>query len=110
MLSFMARPLRIEYSGAVYHVMARGDGGKFIFNDDSDALLFLKWLGEVCESHGWKVHAWVLMGNHFHLLLETPEPNLIPFEQLNRGNGRSTAFRVPGVTRKACKHADQGAT
>ena len=73
----MARPLRIEYSGAVYHVMARGDGGKFIFNDDSDALLFLKWLGEVCESHGWKVHAWVLMGNHFHLLLETPEPNLI---------------------------------
>ena len=78
MLSFMARPLRIEYSGAVYHVMARGDGGQFIFNDDSDALLFLKWLGEVCESHGWKVHAWVLMGNHFHLLLETPEPNLIP--------------------------------
>ena len=73
----MARPLRIEYSGAVYHVMARGDGGKFIFNDDSEALLFLKWLGEVCESHGWKVHAWVLMGNHFHLLLETPEPNLI---------------------------------
>ena len=42
MLSFMARPLRIEYSGAVYHVMARGDGGQFIFNDDSDALLFLK--------------------------------------------------------------------
>ena len=42
MLSFMARPLRIEYSGAVYDVMARGDGGKFIFNDDSDALLFLK--------------------------------------------------------------------
>ena len=57
--------------------MVRGDGGQFIFNDDSDALLFLKWLGEVCESHGWKVHAWVLMGNHFHLLLETPEPNLI---------------------------------
>ena len=55
MLSFMARPLRIEYSGAVYHVMARGDGGKFIFNDDSDALLFLKWLGDVYESHGWKV-------------------------------------------------------
>ena len=57
MLSLMARPLRIEYSGVVYHVMARSDGGKFIFNDDSDALLFLKWLGEVCESHGWKVHA-----------------------------------------------------
>lgn len=73
----MARPLRIEYPGAVYHVMARGDGGKFIFNDETDAQLFLKWLSAACESHGWKVHAWVLMGNHFHLLLETPEANLV---------------------------------
>ena len=73
----MARPLRFQYLGAIYHVMARGDGGKFIFNDDVDAALFLKWLGEVCESHGWRVHAWVLMGNHFHLLLETPEANLV---------------------------------
>ena len=73
----MARPLRFQYPGAIYHVMARGDGGKFIFNDDVDAALFLKWLGEVCESHGWRVHAWVLMGNHFHLLLETPEANLV---------------------------------
>ena len=73
----MARPLRIEYPDAVYHVMARGDGGKFIFNDNTDAQLFLKWLSQVCQSHGWKVHAWVLMGNHFHLLLETPEANLV---------------------------------
>ena len=66
----MARPLRFQYPGAIYHAMARGDSGKFIFNDDVDAALFLKWLGEVCESHGWRVHAWVLIGNHFHLLLE----------------------------------------
>ena len=46
-------------------MMVRGDGSQFIFNEDSDALLFLKWLSEVCESHGWNVHAWVLMGNHF---------------------------------------------
>jgi REP element-mobilizing transposase RayT len=73
----MARPLRFQYPGAVYHVMARGDGGKFIFEGREDCRLFLKRLEEVCGSHGWRVHAWVLMGNHFHLLLETPEPNLV---------------------------------
>lgn len=72
----MARPPRFEYPGAVYHVMARGDGGKQIFLGREDCESFLHWLGRVCRSHGWRVHAWVLMGNHFHLLLETPEPNL----------------------------------
>jgi REP element-mobilizing transposase RayT len=57
--------------------MARGDGGKVIFETDSDRKAFLFRLGQVCGSHGWRVHAWVLMGNHFHLLLETPEPNLV---------------------------------
>ena len=56
--------------------MARGDGGKAIFIEKEDHLLFLHWLSRVCGSHGWRVHAWVLMGNHFHLLLETPEANL----------------------------------
>ncbi|WP_411825618.1 transposase [Luteolibacter sp. AS25] len=73
----MPRALRHQYPGAVYHIMARGDGGKTIFETDDDRKLFLYRLGKVCESHGWKVHAWVLMGNHFHLLLETPEPNLV---------------------------------
>jgi len=72
----MARQLRFEYPGAVYHVMARGDGGKRIFLGKEDSLSFLHWLEQVCGGHGWRVHAWVLMGNHFHLLLETPEPNL----------------------------------
>jgi len=72
----MARPHRFEYPGAVYHVMTRGDGGKEIFIGQEDHESFLYWLERVCGGHGWRVHAWVLMGNHFHLLLETPEPNL----------------------------------
>ena len=73
----MARPLRFQYPGAVYHVMARGDGGKRIFETEEDHAVFVARLGEACTSHGWRVQAWVLMGNHFHLLLETPQPNLV---------------------------------
>lgn len=73
----MARPLRFQYPGAVYHVMARGDGGKSIFETKEDHSVFVARLGEACTSHGWRVHAWVLIGNHFHLLLETPQPNLV---------------------------------
>lgn len=57
--------------------MARGDGGKAVFETDQDRKGFLFRLGNVCESHGWRVHAWVLMSNHFHLLAETPEANLV---------------------------------
>ena len=73
----MARPLRYEAAGAVYHVMARGDGGKQVLGDDKDRFAWLDLMERVCARHGWRVHAWVLMGNHFHLLLETPEPNLV---------------------------------
>ena len=73
----MARQPRFEYPGAVYHVMARGNGGDAVFVTDDDRKAFLHRLGQVCGSHGWKIHAWVLMGNHFHLLLETPESNLV---------------------------------
>jgi REP element-mobilizing transposase RayT len=73
----MARPLRIEYAGAVYHVMARGNQGRAIFRDDQDRRCFLNTVGEACEKTGWWVHAYVLMGNHYHLLLETPEGNLV---------------------------------
>jgi len=73
----MPRALRHQYAGAVYHVMARGDGGKVIFENDEDRKAFLFRLGQVCGSHGWRVHAWVLMKNHFHLLLETQESNLV---------------------------------
>ena len=68
----MARPLRFQYPGAVYHVMARGDGGKRIFIGKEDHESFVHWLGRVCQSHGWRVHAWVLMGNHFQPALHGP--------------------------------------
>lgn len=73
----MARAARYEAAGAIYHVMARGDGGRDVFEDDRDRLKWLERLGEVCGKYGWQVHAYVLMGNHFHLLLETPQPNLV---------------------------------
>lgn len=57
--------------------MARGDGGKTVFENKDDCEVFLHRLGEACGSCGWRVHAWVLMGNHFHLLLETPQANLV---------------------------------
>ena len=72
----MPRVIRYQYQGAVYHLMARGDGGKVVFENDEDRKGFLFRLGKVCECHGWRVHAWVLMDNHFHLLVETPEANL----------------------------------
>ena len=73
----MPRALRHQSSGAVYHLMARCDGGKAVIEGDDDRKAFLFRRGQVCGSHGWRIHAWVLMGNHFHRLLETPEPNLL---------------------------------
>ena len=73
----MARKLRLEYPGAIYHVMNRGDHREPIFRDDHDREQFLTTLGEACAKTGWQVHAWCLMGNHFHLVLETPQANLV---------------------------------
>ena len=63
-LEGMARSLRIEYPGALYHVMARGDGGRRVFESEDDAQSLLELLGRACERCGWRVHAWVLMSNH----------------------------------------------
>ena len=73
----MARPVRLEYAGAVYHIMARGNQGRPICADDADRKMWVATLAEACGRTGWRIHAWVLMGNHFHLLLETPEANLV---------------------------------
>ena len=73
----MARPLRVEYAGAAYHVMARGNQGDAIFQDDRDRRRFLETLAEACEKTGWRIHAYVLMANHYHLLVETPEANMV---------------------------------
>jgi len=72
----MARPLRLEYPGAIYHVTNRGNAQEAIFRSDKDRKLFLIVLGEAVSRYGWLCHAYCLMDNHYHLLLETPEPNL----------------------------------
>ncbi|MGI8604419.1 MAG: transposase [Verrucomicrobiales bacterium] len=73
----MARPLRVEFAGAVYHVMSRGNGGADIFLDDEDRFHWLESLGEVVKRCAWEVHGWVLMRKHYHLLFVTPEANLV---------------------------------
>jgi REP element-mobilizing transposase RayT len=73
----VARAVRIEYGGAFYHVMARGNRRERIFRNEADRLLFYQTPGEACERTGWRVHAWVLMSNHYHLMVETPEANLV---------------------------------
>lgn len=72
----MARPLRIEFAGAVYHVTARGDRRQAIFKDDEDRQRFLAILARTIALRKWICHAYCLMGNHYHLLIETPEPDL----------------------------------
>lgn len=72
----MARPLRIEIPGAVYHVTSRGDRRNLIYEDDRDRIAFLQILARAVERFSWLVHAYCLMGNHYHLLIETPEANL----------------------------------
>ena len=72
----MARPLRIELPGGLYHVMSRGNERRAIVRDDADRQRRLHWLQRTVETHGWHLHAFVLMNNHEHLFVETPEPNL----------------------------------
>ena len=72
----MARPLRLEYSGALYHVTSRGNAKNNIYLDDADRRIFLRVLGQTVTRHHWLLHAFCLMGNHYHLLIETPDPNL----------------------------------
>ena len=72
----MARPLRIEFPGALYHVTSRGNEQRAIFRSDRDRKAFLGFLGETVRRFGWSVTAYTLMTNHFHLVFQTPEPNL----------------------------------
>ena len=73
----MARKLRIQFPGAIYHVMSRGDRREDIFRDDLDRQSFIETLADACAKTDWQVHAFVLMPNHFHLVVETPQPNLV---------------------------------
>jgi putative transposase len=80
----MARPLRVQYPGAVYHVTSRGNARQPVFLDDTDRELFLNIVSRVISRYQWLCHAYCLMDNHYHLLAETPRPNLsVAMRQLN---------------------------
>ena len=121
----MPRPLRIQYEGALYHVTSRGDRREAIFACDDDRTEFLHTFGRVCLKTGWWAHAYCLMTNHFHLVLETPQPNLAQgmqwflgtyTQRFNRRHqhwghlfgGRYKAQiidgRSPGYLRRACDY------
>jgi len=72
----MARPLRIEYAGALYHVTSRGDRREDIYFDDDDREIWLALFARVCSRFNWRCHAWCLMDNHYHIVIETIEGNL----------------------------------
>ena len=93
----MARPLRVHFEGAIYHVTSRGNERKNIVRSDKDRELFIRVLAQMLEDYHVVCHAWVLMDNHFHLLLETPEANLsrairhlngVYTQKFNKGNHR----------------------
>jgi putative transposase len=73
----VARKLRLEYEGAVYHVISRGNYRADVFAQEATKAAFVKCLEEACEKSGWVLHAWCVMSNHYHLCLETPQPNLV---------------------------------
>src|SRR5690606_34912418 len=82
--NLMSRPLRIEYAGALYHITSRGDGREDIYLTDEDRESWLNVFEEVCRRYNWVCHAYSLMSNHYHLLIETPESNLsLGMRQLN---------------------------
>ena len=72
----MSRPIRIEFPNALYHVTARGDRREDIFEDDADRQMFLSTLEQVITQFNWLCHAWCLMDNHYHLMIQTPDGNL----------------------------------
>ena len=94
----MSRPLRLEFSGALYHITSRGDRREDIYNDDADRQAFLSVLNSACDTYNWVCHAYCLMSNRYHLLIETPDTNLskgvrqlngVYTQTYNRTHGRS---------------------
>lgn len=93
----MARPLRIEYPGAVYHITGRGNERQSVFLDDADRIAFLELVHQVCDRFNWLCHTYCLMTNHYHLLVETIDPTLcrgmrqlngVYTQDFNRHHGR----------------------
>ncbi|PKO61380.1 MAG: addiction module toxin RelE, partial [Betaproteobacteria bacterium HGW-Betaproteobacteria-17] len=93
----MSRPLRLELAGGLYHVTSRGDGREDIYLNEADRRVWLDVFGQVCKRFNWVCHAWCQMGNHYHLLIESPEANLaqgmrqlngVYTQRFNRAHGR----------------------
>lgn len=100
----MPRKPRVEFKGAIYHVMCRGNRQQSVFREDRDNEVFLDTLGEACVRCGWRVHAFVLMGNHYHLLIETTAANLVAGMQWLQG----TYTKRFNVRHKEWGHLFQG--
>jgi putative transposase len=100
----MARPLRIEYPGAFYHITSRGNERKSVFRSDLDREQFLSYLQSAQERYGAVIHAYCLLNNHYHLLLETPRSNLSQI--LHHINGAYTTYF--NVKRSRAGHLFQG--
>lgn len=100
----MARPLRIEYPGALYHITSRGDRRESIYADRIDRLAFLRIIEETVIRYNWLCHAYCLMGNHYHLMIETPEANLS--EGMRYLNGVYT--QACNRRHRRCGHLFQG--
>lgn len=100
----MARSLRINYPGAFYHVTSRGNEQRDVFKSQRDREKFLAYLGSASERYGAVFHCWCLMGNHYHLLLETPDGNLP--QVMRHINGAYTTYF--NVKRKRSGHLFQG--
>ena len=100
----MARPLRIELSGGLYHVTSRGDRREDIYFSDADRVAWLGLLGQVCSRFNWRCHAYCLMTNHYHLVIETPEGNLA--QGMRQLNGVYTQW--VNRTHKRVGHVFQG--
>src|SRR5262245_16516212 len=92
----MARPLRLDFPGALYHVTTSGNDRRALARDDEDRHRFLTLLGQTVGVFRWTLHAYVLMDNHYHLLIETPEP----WEQRGQACGLTlfSVMRSTGVT------------
>ena len=92
----MARQLRIQYPGALYHVMSRGNGHQDIFFSNNDRIAFLKNLEGCIKTHNFICHAYCLMDNHYHLLIETPDANLSDVMRDINGNYTQTFNKRKG--------------
>ena len=100
----MSRPLRIEYPGAFYHVTSRGNERKMVFQNSRDRERYLSYLESAHERYGAVIHVYCLMGNHYHLLLETPRGNLSQI--IHHINGAYTTYF--NVKRDRSGHLFQG--